>query len=178
MKLNLGCGDNYRDGYINLDNNGNLDKIDVKHDLNRFPYPFNDSTSEEIIMDHILEHLDDTISVISELYRISKNGAIINIKSPHFSCNWTHPGHKRAIGLGLFDHFSKDSAERYGKCDFRVEYSKLYWIRPCYVDSLPKRVASSVINFFANLNKKFCERFWCYWVGGFEEIEFKVRVEK
>jgi hypothetical protein len=34
------------------------------------------------------------------------------------------------------------------------------------------RVASRMVSFFANLSPNFCSRIWCYWVGGFDEIEF------
>jgi hypothetical protein len=36
----------------------------------------------------------------------------------------------------------------------------------------------AVIDFFANLSPWLCSRLWCYWVGGFEEIEFIFRVTK
>jgi hypothetical protein len=35
-----------------------------------------------------------------------------------------------------------------------------------------------IINFFANLSPEFCSRFWCNWVGGFEEISFEFEVVK
>ena len=177
-RLHLGCGNNYFPDFVNVDNNVNIKKVDLYHDLNSFPYPFEDNSIKEIIMDHILEHLDDTIRVILELYRICDNNAIITLKSPHFSCNWTHPGHKRAIGVGLFDHFGQQSFERYGNCHFKIEFVKLHWIRPVYVDNIFKRTVNSIVNFLANFNIRFCERVWCYWVGGFEELEFRIKVIK
>ena len=47
MKLNLGCGRDIREGYVNLDKAG-LDGVDVVHDLNVFPYPFEDNEFDEI----------------------------------------------------------------------------------------------------------------------------------
>ncbi len=35
-----------------------------------------------------------------------------------------------------------------------------------------------VIDLFANLSPWLCSRIWCYWVGGFEEIEFIFQVNK
>jgi len=37
-KLNLGCGEFKKDGYVNVDFHSVLES-DVKHDLNEFPYP-------------------------------------------------------------------------------------------------------------------------------------------
>jgi polysaccharide export outer membrane protein len=39
----------------------------------------------------------------------------------------------------------------------------------------PAKYAGFIINFFANLSPMFCSRVWCFWVGGFEEIEFHFR---
>jgi hypothetical protein len=38
--------------------------------------------------------------------------------------------------------------------------------------------AGAVIDFFANLSPFMCSRIWCFWVGGFEQIEFKFTVKK
>ena len=51
-KLNLGCGKDIKGGYINLDvvdYGGNM-----IHDINTFPYPFEDNTFDEIFASHIL----------------------------------------------------------------------------------------------------------------------------
>jgi len=39
-------------------------------------------------------------------------------------------------------------------------------------------VFNVVFSFFANLNPYFCSRVWCFWVGGFEEIEYRFRAVK
>jgi hypothetical protein len=36
-KLNLGCGDDYKEGFINVDIENDPD---VKHDLNSYPWPW------------------------------------------------------------------------------------------------------------------------------------------
>ena len=119
LKLNLGCGKTKIRGFTGIDNNPNV-AADVVYDLNKFPYPFTDNSADEIIMDHIIEHLDDPIKVIIELYRICKDGAKIKIKTPHFSCNWLHPGHKSAISAMLFDYFDPKSDDYYGSCNFKI----------------------------------------------------------
>ncbi len=82
MKLNLGCGEDYKQGWINLDSRDNI-KTDVKHDLEKFPYPFKPNTFEEVYVSHVLEHLNDPIKALKELVRISKNNGKIIVKVPH-----------------------------------------------------------------------------------------------
>ena len=178
LKLNLGSSGRRIPGFLNVDNNPNTAAVDRVHDLDRLPWPFEEGSVQEVIMDHVLEHLEDTIGVICELYRISADGARLEIRVPHFSCNWNHPGHKRAIGVGLFDHFDPANEEHYGNCRFTVERLRLHWMRPRYRTTWLRIAISGVIDFAANLSPRFAQRIWCYWVGGFEEIEFIARVRK
>ncbi|MHA2033632.1 MAG: class I SAM-dependent methyltransferase, partial [Candidatus Kariarchaeaceae archaeon] len=63
---------------------------------------------------------------------------------------------------------------------------KLHWFAQpeLKIAVLPKFIFWSGIvlgyflDFFANLSPYFCSRFWCYWVGGFEEISFVFKVKK
>ena len=72
LKLNLACGERYMGGYINLDNNKNI-KADIYHDINTFPWPFKDNEFDEIFCHHILEHVEDLLKTMEEIWRISKN---------------------------------------------------------------------------------------------------------
>ena len=80
-KLNLGCGDDYKSGWINLDFRNNVN-ADVKHDLNKFPYPFKDNSFDEVLLKMILEHLDNSIKVLREVIRISHDNAKVTIIVP------------------------------------------------------------------------------------------------
>jgi len=80
-KLNLGCGSDYKDGWINVDCIGV--KKDLSHNLNKIPYPFKNNIFDEILMRMILEHVDRPLDVLREVIRISKNGAKITIIVPH-----------------------------------------------------------------------------------------------
>jgi SAM-dependent methyltransferase len=106
-KLNLGCGTDYMDGWVNIDN-GNT-RCDVKHDIEEFPLPFEDSSVDEIKMQHILEHVsrDKFIPLIREIYRVCVNGAVINIISPYAGSDnyWTDPTHKLPLTTRTFDYF-------------------------------------------------------------------------
>ena len=58
MKLNLGCGQYPKPGFVNVDID-TLAKADVFHDLSLFPYPFESGSCNLIEMEHLLEHLPD-----------------------------------------------------------------------------------------------------------------------
>ena len=98
--LNLACGNKYMEtsnmeiwynlDISNKDTYGNEIKVDYKHDLNKFPYPFNDNTFSYVRAWAIIEHLDNPEKVVKELTRICKSGAIIEILVPHFSHKYCH----------------------------------------------------------------------------------------
>ncbi|HEV7393411.1 MAG TPA: methyltransferase domain-containing protein, partial [Burkholderiales bacterium] len=94
MKLNLGCGYNKLEGYINVDSQPACapDKV---VDLEHFPWPFPDNSVDKIMMTHVLEHLgadkQTFFGIIKELYRVCKPAATVHIIVPH-------PRHDTFIG--------------------------------------------------------------------------------
>ncbi len=108
-KLDFGCGNRKKNGMTGIDFNSTTD-ADVVHDLNVFPYPFEDNSFEEIHCSHILEHLPDLISVMRELYRISKPGAKIFVEAPYWSSHraFKDPTHIRFFTDNTFDYFSEE----------------------------------------------------------------------
>jgi len=82
MKLNLGCGEDYKEGYVNVDNNTDY-KADKYFNLNIISYPFEDNEFDKVIMNMILEHLNNPIEVLKEVSRICVDGAIIEVIVPH-----------------------------------------------------------------------------------------------
>lgn len=111
MKLNLGCGFNKIEGFVNVDCEP-LCKPDVLHDLEKAPWPFEDNSFDFILANHCLEHLGETraawFSIIGEIYRILKPGGEMHVSVPHpRHDNFLHdPTHVRVVtpvGLAMFD---------------------------------------------------------------------------
>ncbi|MGE5499136.1 MAG: class I SAM-dependent methyltransferase, partial [Syntrophothermus sp.] len=106
-KLNLGCGNDYREGWVNVDI-GNCKK-DIEYDLEVLPLPFEDNSFNYILMQHVMEHIErkNFPNFMRELHRISKPGAIIHIESPYFNSKnaWTDFTHKNFITEETFGYF-------------------------------------------------------------------------
>jgi predicted SAM-dependent methyltransferase len=129
-KLNLGCGTDIREGYINLDFE-KFTGIDVIHNLNKLPSPFKPNTFNEIIMQNVLEHLENPYGVMKELWRISKSEALIQIRVPHFSSNnaWGDIQHKRGFNSETFKN--KNLSGMFKIINQRITFSHFrFFMRP------------------------------------------------
>jgi SAM-dependent methyltransferase len=108
-KLNLGCGQDYREGWINVDISATVG-ADVVHDICKLPLPFADNQFDEILCNDILEHVEYT-PVLKDLHRILAPGGAVHIRVPHFTSknNFIDPTHIKQFSIQLFDFFVKDS---------------------------------------------------------------------
>lgn len=180
-KVNLGCGAVKKEGYINVDWKSQVSP-EIVHDLNQIPYPFGDNEIDLVEASHILEHLDRPFDVMVDIHRILKPGGRLIIKVPHFSRGFTHSEHTHGFDV-IFPHFFDKNFTRSGYVgvEFALEKMELHWFP--FFHHLPYlgygkvavfllRIVNSVLSSLANLNQHFCSRIWCFWVGGFDEIEF------
>lgn len=98
MKLNLGCGSDVKDGYVNVDNR-DLPGIEVpttfdsyynsrvlKVDLSVHPWPWLNETADEIMMMDFLEHFPfaSTDTILAACWRILKPGGKLVVQVPDF----------------------------------------------------------------------------------------------
>jgi len=105
-KLNLGCGADVREGYVNLDVAA-LPGVDVVHDLDVLPLPFDDAVFEAIVCQDVLEHVD-LVGVLRECHRILRPGGAVQIQSPHFTSPavYIDPTHRRAFSIETLQFFA------------------------------------------------------------------------
>jgi SAM-dependent methyltransferase len=112
MKLNLGCGFNKKDGYVNVDKFETC-APDRVVDLEQTPWPFETSSVDEIQMIHVLEHLgadtDVFLAIVKELHRVCRPGARVLIEVPHprHETFLNDPTHVRVVTPGVLSLFSK-----------------------------------------------------------------------
>lgn len=117
-KLNLGCGFDKREGFVNADSFTECDP-DVLMDIETTPWPFEDGAFEYILMKHVLEHVGATFdgfkAVMRELYRITAPDGVIEIHVPHFRHDtyWSDPTHVRAFTPLTFQMMSKAQNDKW-----------------------------------------------------------------
>lgn len=115
MRLNLGCGfQQRRDGnWVNVDKYSDCHP-DMVWDLEQFPWPWEDNSVDEVLLKDCLEHLGQQthcfLKIMQELYRVCKDGAIINIVVPHplHDDFFGDPSHVRPITAQMLSLFNKD----------------------------------------------------------------------
>jgi len=108
-KLNLGCGYNKLNGYINLDYE-EKNNPDIVWNLNSYPYPFTDNEFDYIRASNIIEHITDVTKAMNELWRITKSTGEIYISVPHYNHidSYSDVTHIHFFSPDSFDMFAKD----------------------------------------------------------------------
>ncbi len=189
IKLDLGCSYHKKEGFLGVDILSSKD-VDVLADACFLP--FKESSIDEIYSQYALEHIIDNISVIKEIFRVSKPGIKIRLILPHSSCPAFYDDitHSHKYSSRTWEHFDHDMHDKTGhpnyvpQVNFKLVDVKLHWW-PDHIINQKKGVKklvlfiiNKVINFFANSNQFFCERIWCNYVGGFYEIDYTLIVRK
>jgi len=168
--LDIGCGKRKYPSSIGIDKNPDSD-ADVIRDLNKLPYPFKKNEFDIVYATHVIEHLRKPFKILKEIERILKPGGKFIVRVPHFSCvnAYGNPDHKHYYACESFIDLERHT-------NFKIEKLKMNYCS--YRETLPKKIISGFFSFFANLNTRFCERFWCYWIGGFSEIHVEYILEE
>jgi len=126
LKLDLGCGQNVREGFEGVDN---VQGPGVKHQVNllRYPWPFADNSVAELNASHFIEHIpaievhqdgspapwgegqDALFRWIDECYRILEPGGWLHLIWPSLQSDraFQDPTHRRFIPQATLSYFSK-----------------------------------------------------------------------
>ena len=119
MKLNLGCGNNYKTGWINTDINKQV-KAEYYFDLGKDKFPFKDNSFNLIEAKMVFEHLknyNERLFFLKEIYRIGNNNCKINLSVPHFSSITAYSDIQHVAGFSSksLDYFSIHDSNYYGE---------------------------------------------------------------
>lgn len=119
LKLNLGCGKDYKEGWVNVDVTSR-NNADLYCDLNKCKgsrLPYQDNTVDSILLSHTLEHIDNSLDLMEELHRVATHGAMCEIIVPYGSSNdaFEDQTHVRRYFEGSFKTFAQPY---YWKADY------------------------------------------------------------
>lgn len=104
-RLNLGCGDDLREGWVNADVRRSVG-ADVLLDADAPAIPFMDGTFDRILLDNVLEHVPEPLGLLRELHRVAAADAEITFRGPHWNSRgaWADPTHSRPFTRDTFEH--------------------------------------------------------------------------
>lgn len=161
MKLNVGCGKDYKEDFVNADISKNV-KVDMLINFDNQPYPFKDNTFDYINCQNMLDHLHNSYNAVEELWRICKNEAVIDIFVAYYK------SHNAFGDLTKHSFFNEHTFDNFTEnCDYNFETNARFEILEV------KKIASGKRKFIPI--KSFFDRFlWdMYWA-----ITFKLKVLK
>lgn len=160
--LDLGCGKKKRPGAIGVDFNDRMN-VDVVHDLNIFPYPFEDERFEQIYLDNTLEHLDNVISVMEEVHRICIFGGQVKVIVPYFRSIWAciDPTHRHFFTVDSMAYFDPrhSIAQRYDYTEAKFHIEKIVF-NETLENSWFKRCVLKLANKYPNRYERYLSHFY------------------
>lgn len=142
MKINFGCGTHHKTGYLNVDKFAPADLVVDLEDKGTWsesftdengitacrtmfnsylPWPWGDSSVEEALFHHSLEHMGETTAgffhIMKELYRVMKHDGIVDITVPHPRHDdfLNDPTHVRPITPMILTLFDRSENEAWAK---------------------------------------------------------------
>ena len=108
-KLNLGCGNISIDGFVGVDKKMS-DSVNFLVDLDGYNWGFEDNSIDHIIANDIIEHLSNPINTMNEIWRICKDGAIVEMRIPTTDGRgaFQDPTHKSFWNANSFCYYCED----------------------------------------------------------------------
>lgn len=120
MRLNIGCGYDTREGWINIDIRDGPG-VDMLGDLET-GIPLGDSVAREILLDNVLEHLHEPYRALLECWRLLLPGGTLTVRVPHYQSKKAHiVTHRQLFDTNSLDpvikgrHMSGASPENMGR---------------------------------------------------------------
>jgi predicted SAM-dependent methyltransferase len=140
IKYNIGCGLDYRVGYVNIDKSDDV-TCDLRWDLDEAPIPA-DTKADYIYLGDVLEHLTDkALDNVTESLRC---GGVLEGTTPHYLSRnaYNEFSHRKYISLNTF-HDSIAFRKHYIVKSIRVRYGltkHLEWTMPNWFVRLQERI--------------------------------------
>lgn len=110
--LNLGAGNHTWNGAVNHDLKQHRPEIEIAHDLNELPWPWEDNSFDLIASSSVFEHLKiDLVQAMDECWRILRPEGRLRVKLPHWQHDnaYADPTHRWHFSPRVFDVFVPES---------------------------------------------------------------------
>lgn len=144
-KLNIGCGNDYREGFWNIDIGAC--KKDADWDITQ-PLPVQDGAFDLIIANHVLEHIpkEKFFPVFRELHRVLAPGGLLSFAVPRAGSDnfWTDPTHTMPFTNRTMDYVLNGKQLRENGLIYGADYE--------FVEVTPPQM-DSVETLYFNLSK-------------------------
>lgn len=141
-KINIGAGQTYIPGFVNVDI---ADHADIALDLNKDRLPFADDSVDVIFTHHTLEHLNNYLFCLSEIHRVMRHGARLLVGVPYLTLtqyNLVNPYHRQHFNEYSFDFFDPKrllgSAAENSRVMFRKVFHRFHYL-PEFASKSDKR---------------------------------------
>ena len=109
--LQLGCGIRPLAGATNHDRTRHHDYVDVAHDLDVLPWPFQTEAYDKVIALDVMEHLKvDVQAWLDECWRILKPGGELVLRLPAWNnpVSYRDPTHRKVFHEETFFYWDKN----------------------------------------------------------------------
>lgn len=111
IKLELGSGENKKDGFVGLDIDDYGQKIiwDLEKGL-----PLPDNSCSRIYASHVFEHLEDLIGIFNECWRVLQTYGKLHVIVPEKNHLWAYnPSHIQFFTKRTFKFFATEQVKIY-----------------------------------------------------------------
>lgn len=124
--LDVGCGSAKTPGAVGLDISADTD-ADIVHDLDVFPYPIENESFDQILLQDVIEHVEQPMRVFAELRRIVRPGGSVHLRTPHFSSVLAYgdPTHKQYFSTIAIRQLAEPRFAHYSDARFEVVHVTL-----------------------------------------------------
>jgi SAM-dependent methyltransferase len=193
--LELGCG-KYKGGGcpykgditgVDIDPDS---KADIIADLNVFPWSGKDRENymvyfqpdefDAVYSHHCLEHLEDTVKVMGEIWRVCRNGARVFIVVPYGVSEWAHsnPTHRKFFAYNSMGHFTPPNSTK-----FRLIRTHLNYVFAGFPELMSWkgrlfRKLMKPMDWLINLSPSYYGKIGRHYLGDADEIEWELSVVK
>jgi len=177
--LDLGCGANKVPGAFGIDVAA-LPGVDLVHDLQATPYPLPEGCADAVYMNHVLEHLENPLPILEEVWRLARPNGRVLIRTPHYSgiYAWRDPTHRRTFSAESFYYFGENNYSYYTDARFHVVHVRLKYFMEEEFWPWPFRAWGRAVQWFLDRHQTFGERFLCYLIGGIDELQVTLTAVK